>query len=117
MQSIASEDETIDHIRASLPSHVRLGDLLAEEDAEFFKHDIQPVYVRRIGQHLFQFCHAKEVLSAWANIMRIACRSVGKGLKNSECCVGKPDAKPRTGTRFRLHTGTNVPQERLSPLP
>jgi len=69
--------------------------------------------VRRIGQHFFQFCGTEEVLPAGADVMRVPCRDVGEGLKNSKGCVGEPGAKPGAGTWFLLDAGQNVPQEPL----
>jgi hypothetical protein len=33
-----------------------LSDLLSEQGTEFSEHDIQPIDVRGMRQHLFQFC-------------------------------------------------------------
>ena len=56
-----------------------------------------------MGQHLMQSIYPEEVTAAWANVMRVSCRRVGKRFENSKSCVGESAAKPGTGAWFLLY--------------
>ena len=91
-------------------------DWLAQHDPELAMKDVEPVKLRRVGQHIVEKLGPEEVLAARAMVVRVPGLGVREGFEDAERRLRVAQGEPGSGQRLLVDPSVYVLQEALEQL-
>ncbi len=86
---------------------------MAQDDPELAVKDVEPVKLRRVGQHIVEKLRLEEVHSARAVVVRMPSLGVRERFEDAERRLRVAQGEPRSGERLLVDASVYVPQKGL----